>query len=446
MHAKVTRLMLAAAIAMAGCAAPAQPAEPSATVASTSMAQPLATAPVALESPVLQSPVSPVTVPNIDRATDATPLTSSFMDAQLQFAFDLLNQSADANADKNVFVSAPNVSLALAIAANGALGETFDAMAVPLAGKGATLAQMNRDFAALQALLRNNAGITLTLANSLWVNAGPPLNGDYLQRVQQAHDAAIHSLDFSQPQSVGEINQWASDATNGKIPAIVDQLPADLLMLIISVIYFKAAWLRPFQPALTQDAPFMLASGAQINVPMMQQNGRFTHLKNDLFEAVYLPYADNTARMVVLLPAQDSSVDALRKQLTPQHWRAWAAAFAPAQGTLRLPRFRAEFEITLNDALKNIGMGIAFDAQRADFSGMRPIPPNVFISEVKHRSMIDVDEAGTEAAAVTSVSMGVTSAMPVENPFEMTVDRPFLIAIEDAQTGALLFQGIVHQP
>ncbi len=368
------------------------------------------------------------------------------MDAQLQFAFDLLNQSADASAGKNVFVSAPNVSLALAIAANGALGETFDAMAVPLAGKGATLAQMNRDFAALQTLLRNNAGITLTLANSLWVNAGPSLNDDYLQRVQQAYGAEIHSLNFSQPQSVGEINQWASDATNGKIPAIVDRLPADLLMMIISAVYFKAAWLRPFQPALTQDAPFLPADSAQINVPMMQQNGRFTHLKNELFEAVYLPYAGNTARMVVLLPAQDSSVDALRKQLTPQNWRAWATAFAPAQGALRLPRFKTEFEINLNDALKSMGMGIAFDAQRADFSGMRPIPPNVFISEVKHRSMIDVDEAGTEAAAVASVSMGVTSAMPEENPFEMTVDRPFLIAIEDVQTGMLLFQGIIHQP
>ena len=435
--------MLAVTLAAAGCATPAQPASPS----PTSTAAPLPTTPAPLSQSKSESPIQPTPAPSADKDADAAPLSSTFMDTQLQFAFDVLNQSADASAGKNVFVSAPNVSLALAIAANGAKGETFDAMAAPLSGKDTTMAQMNRDFAALQALLkRNNEGITLTLANALWVNAGPPLNDDYLRRTQQFYDATIRALDFSLPQSAGEINQWVSDATNGKIPAIVDQLPADLVMMIVSAIYFKAAWLRPFQPALTQDAPFTLANGTPVTVPMMQQNGLFAHLNNEQFEAVTLPYAGNTARMVLLLPAQGNDVDALRKQLTPQNWKAWSAAFAPAQGTLRLPRFKTEFEIALNDALQNMGMGIAFDGQRADFSGMRPIPPNLFISEVKHRSVIDVNEAGTEAAAVTSVSMGATSAMPTENPFEMTVDRPFLFAIEDVQTGALLFQGIIHQP
>lgn len=420
--------MLAAVIAVAGCAAPARPATrfPSATPLKTSTPE---------------SPIQPTAAPN------AVPLSTTFMDAQLQFAFDVLNQSADASAGKNIFVSAPNVSLALGIAANGAQGETFDAMAAPLSGKGATLEQMNRDFAALQALLkRSSEGITLTLANSLWVNAGPPLNNDYLQNTQQFYDAAIHTLDFSQPESAGEINQWVQNATNGKIPAIVDQLPADVAMLILSAIYFKATWSRPFRTALTEDQPFTSTTGAPVTVPMMRQSGSFAHLKNEQFEAIALPYAGYTARMVVLLPAPDSNVDALRKQLTTQNWKAWSAALEPAQGTLRLPRFKTEFDIALNDVLKNMGMGIVFDSQSADFSGMRPAPPSLFISEVKHRSVIEVNEAGTEAAAVTSVSMGVTSAMPAENPFEMTVDRPFLFAIEDVQTGALLFQGIIHQP
>ncbi len=369
------------------------------------------------------------------------------METQLQFAFDVLNQSADSNAGKNVFVSAPNVALALAIAANGAKGATFDAMAAPLTGEGASIDQMNSNFAALQALLkRNSTGITLTLANSLWVNAGQPLNEDYLQRTQQFYDATIRQLDFSQPQVADEINQWVQEATNGKIPAIVNQVPADQVMMIVSAIYFKAAWLRPFQLDQTEDMPFNLTGGAQITVPMMQQSAFYAHLKNDQFEAVYLPYAGNTARMVVMLPAEGNDVEALRRQLTPANWSAWAAEYAPAQGTLRMPRFKTQFEITLNDALKNMGMGIAFDALRADFSGMRPTPPNLFISEVKHRSIIEVNEAGTEAAAVTSVSMGATSAMPSENPFEMTVDRPFLFAIEDVQTGVLLFQGIIQQP
>jgi serpin B len=451
MRAKAICLMLAGAIAVAGCAAPAQPASPTpqstAPPASTNTAVPPTPAPAPLESPILKSPLQPTQSP-AGRNADAAPLPAPFMQTQLQFAFDVLNQAADADAEQNIFVSAPNIALALAIAANGAKGETFDALAAPLSGNGATLAQMNSDFVGLQALLKqNSAGITLTLANSLWVNAGPPLNDDYLQRAQQFYDATIRELDFAQPGSADEINRWVQGATNGKIPGIVDQLQPDLVLMIVSAIYFKAAWLRPFQPEMTEDQPFTPASGSPITVPMMQQSGFFSHLKNEQFEAVYLPYSGNTARMVVLLPAAGSSVDALRRQLTPQNWQSWSAAFAPAQGSLRLPRFKTEFEIILNDALKNIGMDVAFDAQRADFSGMRPTPPNLFISEVKHRSMIDVNEAGTEAAAVTSVSMGVTSAQPSEEePFEMIVDRPFLFAIEDTQTGALLFQGIIRQP
>lgn len=459
MSAKAICLMLAGAIAVAGCAAPAQPAslmpQTATPPAPTNTAVPPTTAP-ALESPILKSPLQPTlqpaqpatAQPSAGRNADAAPLSAPFMETQLQFAFDILNQTADANAGQNIFVSAPNIALALAIAANGAKGETFDAMAAPLAGQGATLEQMNSDFAALQALLkRNSEGITLTLGNSLWVNAGPPLNEDYLQRTQRFYDATIRELDFAQPSSANEINQWVQGATNGKIPAIVDQLPADLVMMIVSAIYFKAAWMRPFQPELTEDQPFTPANGVQITVPMMQQSGFFAHLKNEQFEAVYLPYMGNTARMVVMLPAEGSSVDDLRKQLTPQNWAVWSATFTPAQGSLSLPRFKTEFETTLNDALQNLGMGVAFDTQRADFSGMRPTPPNLFISEVKHRSMVDVNEAGTEAAAVTSVSIGVTSARPSENePFEMIVDRPFLFAIEDVQTGALLFQGIIQRP
>jgi serpin B len=437
MNAKAVCLMLAGVMAVAGCAAPAPP---------SSTPAPATRAPAPLDSPILKSPLQPAQPP-ADRSAGTQPLPASFMETQLQFAFDVLNQSADSNAGKNVFVSAPNVALALAIAANGAQGETFDALAAPLAGKGATRDQMNTDFAALQAQLKQNSGsITLTLANSLWLNAGPPLNPDYLQRTQQYYDATLRVLDFAQPQSADEINQWVQGATNGKIPAIVDQLTADQALLIVSAIYFKAAWLRPFRAELTEDQPFSLASGAQVTVPMMSQSGFFSHLKNDQFEAIYLPYAGNTARMVVMLPAEGSDVDALRRQLTPQNWAAWSATFTPAQGTLRLPRFKTEFAITLNDALENMGMGMAFDPQRADFAGMRPAPPNLFISEVKHRSVIDVDEAGTEAAAVTSVSMGTTSARPSAKPFEMTVDRPFLFAIEDRQSGLLLFEGIIHQP
>lgn len=374
-------------------------------------------------------------------------LRPEFRRALIAFALDLLARVGAQDEDENVFISPANIALALAMTANGARGETQRAMLKLLAAEDAMPEQANLDYAALQALLkRADPKVELAIANSLWARAGVPFNADFLQSTRRFFDAQIEELDFMRPDAADVINAWVSENTGGKINGIVSELPDEIVMVLISAIYFNGAWERPFDQARTQDLPFTLLDGTQRNVPTMFQSGLFDYLAGDGFQAVALPYAGGALRMIIFLPDVGSSLARFRESLTRENWEAWRSQFAPKQGQLLLPRFKTEYRIALNEVLQQMGIAIAFDSERADFSAMRPVPPNVFISDVQHMAYVDVNESGTEAAAATSVQMGVTSARPIEDVFVMHVDRPFFFAIEDTGSEALLFAGLIVQP
>ena len=205
-------------------------------------------------------------------------------------------------------------------------------------------------------------------------------------------------------------------------------------------------WATPFDKTKTTDMPFNLPSGKAQPMPMMLRTSKMSYLKTAVGQMVQLPYAGNALRMTVLLPDSNTSADAIVDTLNAQTWRTWQSAFTVKQGTLRLPRFTAQSDLGLGDALSQLGMGIAFDPKQADFSGIHPPPPALVISAVRHKSFVAVDEEGTEAAAATSIGVGITSVQPADEPFVMTIDRPFIVAIEDTATGALLFAGVIRQP
>jgi serpin B len=178
----------------------------------------------------------------------------------------------------------------------------------------------------------------------------------------------------------------------------------------------------------------------------MTQGGTFTYFQNDSFQAVSLPYGDGRLNMLVFLPATDSSLQDFEQTLNETNWNTWVGQFRKAEGTLKLPRFSMDYELSLNTPLKALGMSAAFDPQSADFSAMHRGSDRFFISEVKHKTFLEVNEEGTEAAAATSVGMGTTSIQPSETKFNMVVDRPFFIAIQDKTTGSVLFMGAIVQP
>jgi serpin B len=373
------------------------------------------------------------------------------VDANLLFSFKLFDGLTTADPGANVFISSPSVAIALTMACNGADNETRTAMTDALELEGLSMEDVNAAYESLIALLESpDSAVELSIANSLWAREGLPFKEEFLQVNAEYYDAEVTELNFNLPEAAPTINAWVSDNTRGKIREIVDD-PIDpaIIMFLINAIYFKGPWTYEFADSLTEDRAFTLLDGSTKRHPLMHQSGMYDYLRGDGFQAVSLPYSKGRVSMYVFLPDRESSLAAFQIQLTAANWKDWMASFQETKGDIALPRFTIEYETSLVDALSQLGMGIAFSESEADFGRMFPISPaaNVYISDVKHKTFVEVNEVGTEAAAVTSVEFGVT-AFPGPQPeyFTMTVDRPFFFAIRDNETGVLLFMGSIVDP
>jgi serpin B len=375
-----------------------------------------------------------------------TKVDSRLVAADTKFGFNLYSQLTKRGADKNIFVSPASIALALAMTYNGASGETQKAMTRALELQGLTLAEINAANAQLKTALENaDPKVKLEIANSLWAREGVQFQPEFVKANRDFYKAEVAELDFNQSSAVATINAWVSKSTHGKIDKIVDQISRDTLLFLINAIYFKGSWSEKFDAALTKEENFTLAGGKQMKHPLMSQSGRYAYFENDKFQAVALPYGDKRINMYLFLPNQNSTLAEFHKALTAQSWAEWMSRFVQMKGDISLPRFKVEYETTLKGALSALGMGAAFD-ENADFSAMLKPPARAFISEVKHKAFAEVNEEGTEAAAVTSVEMRTTSLGPPPKTFRMVVDRPFFFAIRDNQTGAVLFMGSIAEP
>jgi len=371
-------------------------------------------------------------------------MNNQLVDANNEFGFELFKQLKQGN--KNVFFSPLSVATALAMAYNGAAGETEQAMKQTLNYGEMSPSEINQSTAELLSKLKSSdPKVELLIANSLWARQGVEFNQDFLNRNRQFFGAEVASLDFNSPQAVNRINGWVSQNTKGKIPSIIDQINNDLVLFLINAVYFKGQWQKEFEKKLTREMPFHLAGGSAKQTPLMSQSGNFQYLRGEAFQAISLPYGQGGTSLYLFLPNEESSLDNLLKGLDYQKWQQWITQFRSSPGDIKIPRFKMEYSHELSGSLKALGMGLAFARGKADFSGMRK-QGGLFISEVKHKAIIEVNEEGTEAAAATSVGMRTTSMRPVQQRFSFIADRPFLLAIRDQQTGAVLFMGAVYEP
>jgi serine protease inhibitor len=367
--------------------------------------------------------------------------------ASTNFGFKLFAEVGRQGAGKNIFISPSSIGLCLAMAYNGAEGETKQAMARTFEATGMTLEELNRAYAGLKAALESpDPKVQLEIANSLWAKKGIRLNPEFIKRNKQFYDAQVTELDFDNPASAATINQWVNDKTKGKIDQIVDNISGDTILFLINAIYFKGKWADEFAKDKTKEDAFNLESGSQKRVPMMTQSGNYKYYDGKTFQAISLPYGGGRVSMYIFLPAKGTSLSEFQKSLSASSWESWMKEFAQSEGDITLPRFKIEYEVTLNDALKALGMESAFDPSRANFKGMLQSEQNVYISKVKHKTFVEVNEEGTEAAAVTSTEMRATSAMRPRERFRMVVDHPFFCAIRDNQTGTVLFMGSIMEP
>jgi serpin B len=360
------------------------------------------------------------------------------------FGFKLLAETRKAQPGGNVFQSPVGLALALAMATDGAHGETLRQMAAALQWEGASPAQWDAGNKMLLDYLSGlDSRIQLEIANSLWTQADAKIKPEFIADCQKSYRAEAAAVDFQNPATVKRINDWASQNTHGKIPSIFDPpLPAATRLILLDAIYFKGSWEKPFDQKLTRDQPFTLRSGQTIQHPRMTRTERMSYFESEAFQAVTLPYLSRQASLCVFLPRQN--LDQFMKELTRENWEKWTGQFSLRQGTLELPRFKLENKYELKGELTAMGMPRAFSLE-AEFGGISE--ERLLISRVVQKTFVEVNEVGTEAAAVSGIGMmGMAIQRPTVAPFTMIVDRPFYVVIRENQTGAILFHGTIEDP
>lgn len=365
------------------------------------------------------------------------------IDADNRFAFRLFREVvAQDTTEGNIFISPLSVAMALGMTYNGAAGETREAMARTLELQGLDIQEVNEAYRSLIDLLRGlDPRVEWILANSIWYRETLVPLPQFLDVNRQYFDAEVAGLDFNDPAVAARINGWVDDATRGRITEIVpDPMPMNIVMYLINAVYFKGAWTDPFDPDRTRSRPFTLASGSEVMVAMMAREQARTLPLARLDEGLIfeLPYSRGAHVMTVVLPAEGMDLGTISDGLDADRWNTWMASLDSTSVFIELPKLEFAYELTLNDVLSALGMGIAL-TPAADFSNMYQ-GGGPWIDEVKHKTFVKVDEEGTEAAAATSVSM-VESLPPT-----ITVDRPFFFAIRERFSGTVLFMGRVMDP
>ncbi len=358
-----------------------------------------------------------------------------------RFGFRLFSKINESHSDQNIFVSPLSVSFALGMTLQGARNETYEAIRTALDLDGLTQEEINGNYRGLLQLLSGlDRKVIFEIANSIWYRNSLSVQQTFIQDNQTYFDAEITAMDFDDPVSIERINRWVADKTHDKIKNIVDRLDPNLVMLLINAIYFKGTWTYEFGKEDTHDDVFVDKDGKPSACRMMLQSGEFSYLHTDHFQAIELPYGDGDFSMTLLLPHERTDIDRFIGTLDEEALQLIIGRFQPSSGTIEVPKLKLELKYSLNEILMALGMEPAFVPGVADFTGIDSMNgKELFISEVNHKTFVHVDEEGTEAAAVTSVSVGVTSVGG--GGFHFRADRPFVFLIRETRSQSVLFIG-----
>lgn len=347
---------------------------------------------------------------------------------RIHFGLNLFSKAvADKNlASGNVVVSPYSAGMALSMLADGANGVTKDELKSALSD-----AVYSGDF------LKSTKNTTISSANSIWIKDGFSVKENYIANLENSYKAQINVRDFSDNGTVKEINKWCSNKTAGRIPQIIDEISTDQVMFLLNALYFKSSWASAFDRKNTFDAEFHGENG-DAKVPFMHQTETFTYGEMEGNQYVVLPYKSDEYRMVICLPSENAEISTLVSSIDADTFRNAVFSRSTAKVALSLPKFRVNTALNLNGILRALGVQAAFTGA-ADFSGITG--SSVAVDEVRQKCFVEVSEEGTEAAAVTSIGVRVTSVMPEDRPVVMNVNRPFVFAIVDSETADILFSG-----
>ena len=375
--------------------------------------------------------------------------SAQLIHADNTFGLDFFSRVANqAEKNENTTVSPLSVSLALAMAYNGAQGETKIEMEKAMKLAGLTTEQINNSHKALVAALQSSdPDVVLEIANAIYYHQGFTVLPDFISVNKNFYSAEVNALNFGNTtEALNTINGWVAQKTRYKIPTIIDTIDPDLRMILLNAIYFNGIWKNKFGERDTHNYPFYFADGTHKEVPTMKLETSLEYTSNELFSAVNLPYGDGQFQMTVLLPNEGKTTKNVISELNMDNWQKWMKGFEAAKPVVvNMPRFKFSWKLKLNDILQSMGMKQAFVSNAANFSGISG-GKDLYIGYVIHKTYIDVNENGTEAAAVTAVGMFTTGSLEPDLRKYFTVNRPFLFAITEKTTGAILFIGEVTNP
>jgi len=378
----------------------------------------------------------------------AQTVDKDIVSANTGFSLRILNELQREQKGKNIFISPLSISIALAMAYNGANTTTKEAMAKTLGLEGMSDEKINNGFKDLIESLKNaDNSVTLNIGDSTWIRStfATQVKSGFTKAVESYFGSNVYSRSFDDPKTITEINSWVNTQTKGKISKIIDQIDSDMVMFLINAIYFKGDWIKQFDASLTKPGDFTTADGNFVRTDMMHNDGSYSYYADDKVQVIRLPYGRDKIAMYVFLPKEGVNLDQFLQNLDENELNSYLKQLSASQLELQLPKLQLEYgKVDLKDALVELGMGIAFDRNAADFSGIADVKPeNLYIAFVDHKAVIDINEKGSEAAAVTNIGIGVTS-VPVRTSFK--VDKPYLFVMRDDRSGSILFMGKITDP
>ncbi|MFN8673566.1 MAG: serpin family protein [Candidatus Sericytochromatia bacterium] len=369
-------------------------------------------------------------------------ITSSdkVVESNNKFAFKIYSELL--KKEGNIFFSPTSILFCLSMVYNGSDEKTKEEMEKVLNFSGSTLDEINKSNNTLMRQLANtDKGVRLDIANALFGNKSINFSNTFKENMSKFYRAEISALDFSSKDSVKVINEWVKNATQSKISKIIDSLSTDDLLVLINAIYFKGTWSKKFDKAETKTLPFKGGKTTK-DVQMMTNYDEYKYFSSEGIQGIELPYGDEKMAMYIFLPGEGKGIADFNKEMSVDKLNEYVKKLRKGKGRITMPKFKLEYESSLNEPLSNIGMTDVF-SDSANLSKLFEKNISSKLSQVKHKTFVEVNEEGTEAAAVTAGTVTATSIALPEEPFEMTVDSPFFYLILDKNTKTILFMGSI---
>jgi serine protease inhibitor len=378
--------------------------------------------------------IDPINVDNIEKVVEINQA----------IGWKIFNQEQLSKPDENVLISPFSIQTALQMAINGAKGTTLEEIRTFMDCEGCLVADLNGLHKDLTTLLTEQSGAaTMTVANGFFYdNNRMTVKAPFLTALDASYHCGSEAVNFSNEQvALDKINSWVKTNTNQKINQILEKITALDVAFLINAIHFKADWATGFALETTQSSTFMKANGSEITVDFVNADRTFTFAKTSDFNLVDIPFKDSTFSVSFLQASETNTNSNWHTSFTPSLWNNLYSNVQNERAIVYFPKMKLSYENDLIESLKLLGVKDAFSDAKADFTDLGTASNNIFINQLKHKAVLELDEKGAEGAAVTSIGFGVTSLPPI-----FLFNKPFVLVLRHIPSNTMIFTGYVANP